>query len=150
MDFRKRLVFILTVTLMTLSFNGCSNKMYFNKDITDKLKSKLEYKIILIENKDSNLYKTIYRTFKSYSWNVIKTKDDINDIVFNKQYNGLPKYIFILEKENIYYNNSNKGYSYYHIYIQDIKDDEIVYEFHDYGNDEDINNHIILYLRKVF
>jgi len=150
MDFRKHLAFIFSIFLISFLFVGCSNKIYFNENIANKLKLKQEYKIILLENKNTDLYNNLYRTFKSYSWNVVKTKENINDIEFNKQYTGLPKYIFILEKENIYYNSSSKGYSYYHIYIQDIKDNEIVYEVHDYGNDNDINNHIIFYLRKVF
>jgi len=149
MDFRKRLKYIFIILSTIVLFSGCSNKIYINEKISNDLKSKLEYKIILLENKNTDLYKELYITFKSYSWNVIKTKENINDIVYNKQYTGLPKYIFILEKENIYYNNKSKGYSYFHIYIQDIKDKETIYEIHDYGNNKDIKNHIIFFLRKV-
>jgi hypothetical protein len=92
---------IIYIFIISLSFSGCiSNNIFLEENFKQNISSKKDYKIILIDsNINSKLYRDIKLVLSEEDWKIIRHNGSTEEVEWNKQYKGLPKYVLLYEIE---------------------------------------------------
>lgn len=130
----------LNLFIFSLFFTGCAvNSNFLSDDFVDKMNKKEEIKIILIEDTINDFQKEIFLILKNLDWKVIRHKGDIRDVEWNVTYDGLPKYVLNIEREQTW--EDYKSFEiFYNISIKDIQKNEFVMEISGIDRDKEILN----------